>query len=575
MKNSILFSIRKASIILLLLLFASKAQGGSDDGNAVLQISDGGYLIVGSTSYGAGGSDIYVVRTDSIGNKIWSKTIGQVSPDYGYAVAESGDGGFVIVGNTIGLLTDVYLIKIDSMGNLLWSKTLGWGLYEGANSIQKCSDGGFIIGGATRSFTTVFLGSDFLLIKTDSDGNPEWTKVYGTSNSGLGFSVSQCSDNGFILTGYTLTNYDSIIIGPDDPVILLIKTDSLGDMEWSRTYVENVADYAYSVLQTTDGGFIITGDGYSNFIRRVFLIKTDSLGNVEWIKKYNKSQSYANKVRQCEDGGFVIVGHDFNSSNGTENEVYLFKTDSDGSLLWSKTFGGNDVDAGRDVRQTNDKGFIITGRSSSFGGGNEHMYLLKTDSLGTLQWSNTYGDVAGKTGATQEEDDLDSTDESLAWTDLIATQDTNCYTDETSSLVVGAPTTIISTPPDSFAAAATIITSGGTFVGIPIFLDSVFCGTSVGTAQEEFKNLNYNLSNYPNPFGSVTTIEYDVPKNAKEAVIVIYDIIAGNIVKTMSLETRGSGTVEFNSKQLAGGIYVYGLKIDGTVVFTKKMVIVR
>ncbi|MBF0302921.1 MAG: hypothetical protein HQK73_07765, partial [Desulfamplus sp.] len=194
----------------------------SDYGNSVYPTSDGGFIVTGYTSsIGAGGNDVYLIKTDSNGNELWSKTFGGKNDDYGRSVYPTRDGGFIVTGYTSSIgagESDVYLIKTDSNGNEIWSKTLGGKSSDYGNSVYPTSDGGFIITGNTSSIGAG--SSDVYLIKTDSNGNELWSKTLGGKKYDYSYSVYPTSDGGFIITGYTF---------PDN--ILLIKTDKYGEAE--------------------------------------------------------------------------------------------------------------------------------------------------------------------------------------------------------------------------------------------------------------------------------------------------------------------------------------------------------
>ncbi|MCH8318215.1 MAG: hypothetical protein IIA88_06925, partial [Bacteroidetes bacterium] len=175
------------SITYLLLLFNSHAQTSSDYGRSVKQCKDNGYIIAGSTrNFGVGPEDVYLVKTDSSGNVQWSKTYGGLGAA-GTSVLQTRDEGFIITGGYGSNGIDVFLLKTDKTGNLLWSKTLGWGGLEVGKDIQQCDDGGFIITGNTRSFETRFGDLDAFLMKTDSIGNIQWAKIYGGDNQDMVF----------------------------------------------------------------------------------------------------------------------------------------------------------------------------------------------------------------------------------------------------------------------------------------------------------------------------------------------------------------------------------------------------
>jgi len=355
-----------------------------DEGSSVQQTSDGGFIITGLTASFGNWFDVYLIKTDSSGNRQWQNTFGGGDFDIGRSVQQTSDGGFIIAGLTRSFgagMSDVYLIKTYSSGNPQWQKTFGGSYSDSAYSVQQTTDGGYIIAGYIYSFTT-FWGLDVYLIKTDSAGNSLWQKTIGGSKSDYGCSVQQTSDGGFIIAGYT----NSFGAGGYD--VYLIKTDSSGNSQWQKTFGGSGDDYGYSVQQTTDGGFIIAGstESFGAGKNDVYLIKTDSAGNLIWQKTFGVSDDDKGySVQQTSDGGYIIAG-ETNSFGAGYNDVYLIKTDSAGNLLWQKTFGGNEYDSAGSVQQTSDVGYIIAGYTYSFGAGSSDVYLIKVCSDGYPRW---------------------------------------------------------------------------------------------------------------------------------------------------------------------------------------------
>ena len=356
-----------------------KTFGGysSETGRSVLQTSDGGYILLGTTqSFGAGLSDFWLIKVNSRGIEEWSKTFGGSEHDRGYSVDQTDDGGYIITGETYSFgsgYNDVWLIKADSEGNEEWSKTFGGSNLDRGSSVHQTTDGGYIIVG----YTSVY-GHDLegWLIKTDAFGNQMWEKKFGWTGRDSGSSVRQTLDGGYIVTGV----YG---VGAENDLWLL-KTNSSGAEMWDRMMGSSYYDVGYSVEETNDGGFIVVGATKSTGSGKdsIWLIKTNSTGIELWSEIFGGEDSDVGySVTETSDGGFILVGSTESFGNGL-SDVWLIKTDLNGNSEWIKTFGGYGSDVGYSVTETSDGGFILVGSTESFGSGSSDLWMIKTDALG-------------------------------------------------------------------------------------------------------------------------------------------------------------------------------------------------
>jgi hypothetical protein len=454
----------------------------SDRAYSIQQTNDGGYIIAGYTaSFGAGGYDFYLVKIDSEGNTLWTRTYGGSEWDIARCVRQTDDGGFIVAGETASFgagHNDCYLVKTDSVGDTLWTRTYGLAPYnEDAYSVQQTDDGGYILAG-TFQYDYVGRGlTDFYLIKTDSSGNTEWEENYGGASYDRAYSVQQTSDGGYITAGFRL----DLNAGGHNPYV--VKTDNFGDIIWTRVYGGEYWDVAYSIQQTNDGGYIIAGETYSfgAGYNDVYIVKTDPAGDTLWTRTYGSiNQEGAYSIQQTMDNGYIIAGWTMSFGAG-EGDCYLIKTDPAGDTVWTRTYGGCYDDWADAVCLTEDGGYVIAGYTESYGAGEKDFYIVKVE-----------GDVVSV------DDDIEA-----------------------------------NTPAESKL-----------------------------------------MSNYPNPFNYATTIIYYLPADA-EVNLTIYDIMGRKVVTLVDgWVEAGSHSVNWKASDFASGIYFYRLTtIDKSV--SKRMVLIK
>jgi hypothetical protein len=325
----------------------------------------------------------------------------------GVSEVEANDGGIVIAGTGAnGNNTDVCLMKTTIDGTIEWIKCFGGSLVEFPSCLIRTHDNCYVMAGRTNSFGVG--GYDIFVIKTDSMGDTLWTRTYGGTGTDEAEAIVETNDSTLMIAGFSLS------FGGSNGGVLILKINGNGDVIWCKLYESSLAGLnAYSINQTNDGGFII-GGSYSNLTidGDFYLLKIDSAGNYLWDKYYGSSIPWSDSrvfcVKQTFDKGFVIAGKRglVNSAHGI-SLFDIFKTDASGNMLWDKSYGDTaaySIDVGYSIEETYDGGLIAAGIVNSFG--SLQMYMQKTDNAGNLIWARGYGNgnFSGECRALQRKD---------------------------------------------------------------------------------------------------------------------------------------------------------------------------
>lgn len=341
------------------------------------------------TAHGSGtNADLYLVKTDSEGSFLWSRTLGGTGWDFANAVQETGDGGYVLAGTTSSFGAggqDILLVRVDAQGAVLWSSTFGGLGNERAEGVLLDLEGNIIVFGATDSYGA---GSgDLYLIKTNGIGEEIWSRTYGGGDDEMAGALERTRDGGFILVG-TTRSFES---GKRD--VYVVRTNSHGDRIWDRRHGSEAHDVAYGVKETADGGYVIVGatQGSDSGTWDVYLIRIDEQGDAVWHRTWGDGgYEVGYSVIEAADLGFFVSG--YTDPLGPEKwDVLLLRTDAHGQVLWSATHGGAGNDRADALQQTEDGGLIIAGSTDGSGSGNWDMSLLRTDAEGNELWRGTYG----------------------------------------------------------------------------------------------------------------------------------------------------------------------------------------
>ncbi|MDI6755314.1 MAG: hypothetical protein QME78_13085 [Thermodesulfobacteriota bacterium] len=367
----------------------AKTFGGvnEDVAHSVQQTTDGGYIVAGGTSSsGAGFADFWIIKLNPNGEIDWQKTFYESNDDVAKSIQQTSDGGYIVAGQSSSLgnpLGDIWILKLNSNGDIDWQYFFGESGSSIANDICEIQGGGFIVAGNTNRLGLGAGRADVWILKLDASGNPLpwWPKMYGGTNDDTAYSIQQTSDGGFIVAGETYSYGD----GYAD--VWILKLDVNGTVLWQNTFGGTNYDRAYSIEQTTDG-YIVAGETSSSGAGSadVWVLKLDVNGAPQtgWPKTYGGVyRDAAYSIRQTSDGGFIIAGE--TSSSGAGNaDFWILKLNASGDIVWQKTYGGSGDDIARSIQQTSDGGFIVAGETYSSGAGSSDFWVLKIDGNGNV-----------------------------------------------------------------------------------------------------------------------------------------------------------------------------------------------
>jgi hypothetical protein len=507
-----------------------KTIGGTnhDCAYSIIQTTDGGFALAGYTySFAAGYQDMYIVKLSSTGAIQWTRTVGGTGNDLALSIIQTTDGGYATVGYTNSFGTggyDFFIVKLDANGVLQWCRIIDRASDDSGWSIIQTADGGFVIAGL--SATGGVFTSDVFIVKLNMNGTFQWSKTYGGSEDEVVFSIIQTSDGSLIAAGYT----DSFGLGGNNFYIL--KLDTTGTLQWSRTVGGTGPNgQAYSIIQTTDGGFAIAGvtEAFGAGSYDMHIVKLSSSGTLQWTRTAGgSSEDCAYSIVQTPDGGYIATG--YTTSFGV-SDCYTVKLNSSGVPQWSKIYGGSGTEVSRSIIKATGGGFVIAGESNSFGAGGDDFYIVKIDSLGnTCGYTSLPSTISG-TGGT-----------------------------------LGTPNTTVSSASPTIISPSPVIGSGGILLTL--------CVTGIEPLSNWIPLSCELYQNFPNPFNPLSKIRFDISKKGN-VKIRVYDI-AGQEIETLINQQLLAGTYEvpFDGSNFASGVYFYKLE-TAEFTQTRKMVLLK
>jgi hypothetical protein len=390
---------------------------GIDEASSVRQTSDGGFIIGGSSyspypGYGNrtapewGGRDFWIVRTDAAGSNLWDRAYGSLGTEGLSSFEQTSDGGFILAGYSSSLgtngnktansygLEDMWLVRTDSSGNKLWDVSFGGRAIDWATSVRQTSDGGFVVAGASTSpasgnkSSDSWGGSDFWVVRFNAAGAKLWDRSFGGDNWDAAYTIRQTSDGGFVIGGYSNSgaggNKTAAGYGFSD--FWLVRLDGDGNKLWDRAFGGDWDEELRSLVETPDGGFLLAGRSYSfpsgsktsaHFgYYDWWVIRVDGNGAELWQRSYGGTDDdILRDVNRTADGGFILSGSSRSSTNGTKTSRWYGRTDywmvrinGSGEPLWDQTLGTRGEDDAVSAQQTADGGFIVAGTSYDRGG---------------------------------------------------------------------------------------------------------------------------------------------------------------------------------------------------------------
>jgi len=624
----------------------TKTFGGSNSerGQTVVPTSDGGFAIFAHT-YSFGPGHFWLIKTDPYGDTLWTKHL--VNSNFqGGSLIETSEKGFILVGTvyTSGPNTlDLILIKTNSLGNVVWTKVFEGGGNEYGHHVDQTFDGGFIVIGSKWTITPP-IQSDIWLLKMDPNGDTLWTKTFGRTGDDRGGDVRQTSDSGYVLVGQT----DSYGAGSYD--LWLIKTDQAGDTLWTKLFGGSNSDTPGGIQQTMDGGYIIAGVTFSFGIGGdLWLIKTNSSGVATHTKTYGgSSNDFGNSIRQTSDSGFVVTGSIFSSA--TLYDLWILKTNQSLDTVWTKRAGGsgNKNDVGASVSETADRGYIITGYTASFGAGMEDSWLLRirgtisnitdidlqpswnilsiprsvfdfcTSTLFPTATSSAFaygatGYVAKDTLAngagywlkfssgqtvsiSGQARTLDTISVNFGW-NMIGSISSPVSVANILSVPAGIVTSSFFGYNISYVIADSIRPGHGYWVKVNQAGQLILSASSqtpqsarikiIPTSElppslpSDIEHLPSDIphkfaleQNYPNPFNPLTVVRFQLPVESK-VTLKIYNVLGQEVaVLVDEMQAAGYKSVEWNAENVPSGVYFYRLMAD-KFIETKKLIITK
>ncbi len=378
-----------------------------------------------------GGVDYWILKLDAKGNRMWDNLIGGNDDDWGISFDLTNDGGYILAGYSeshpsddvsdahIGN-TDIWIVKLDNQGNKLWDQQIGGTNYEFGGYIRQSADGNFIVVGHSNSnnsgdVTDMSNGNyDIWVVTLDPQGNVLTNNLIGGNMDDRATEILQTTDGGYIILGESESSNINDVSDTNNGAkdIWIIKLDNQGTIQWDSLIGGDMDDTPTDVIQTSDGGYIILADSESSDTLDVthtnkgrtdlWIVKLDPNGHIEWDNLIGGSHyDVGTSIIETTDHGFLVGAHTKSSNSGDvthsiqgwKDDIWIVKLDTQGTILWNNLIGGQGFDFCSSIVQTNQGSFVITGYSDSSDSGdiqvNNHgqndFWVVKLDNQGNIK----------------------------------------------------------------------------------------------------------------------------------------------------------------------------------------------
>lgn len=503
------------------------------------------------------------------------------------------DIGILDIQSSAGNYTDsLKAYGTVTVGNVpTFERIFGTSQDDSGNKVHSTNDGGYIIVGSTTKPNENY--PDAFIVKTDGNGKPIWSKIYGGNYTDAASDILPLADGNFLLVG----NSDSYGTGTND--IFVMKLSSSGDSLWFKSYTTTYDESASRIIEANSTGYIIIGStkNTSDNSANALVMKIDGSGNTTWKKDFDNNGGGENAadILSTTDGGYVFAGSSSNPTDG-KSDVYLVKIDSSGNLSWQKTLGGSETDVGKSIDKTGDGGYIISGYTASYGNGGRDAYLVKTDGSGNEQWHKTFGTIHSDEFSSV----ITTTDgylcvgyinsyfsQQFIYNDLVIIktdlQGNQAWQKTFGGSLEDNASYVISNPSGGFVilGRTTSYDPKQSIYFIEINSDGNI--TKVEDNNLSSTPLTYKLlQNFPNPFNPSTQITYNL-KYESLVKLRVYDIL-GREIKTLvnGIQNAGQHKELFNASNLSSGIYFYRLQAESInsgkgnkFISTRKMILLK